>query len=108
MSRVSARHPVGAENVAWGDTPNFVARDLKPLDFQNILAGQGAGSTQLSTTNARHFEIRAGGSGPFEEEDALGEGGTPTGNVVSVEQELIKLSDTQIQYQTATNLYTKA
>jgi flagellar basal-body rod protein FlgB len=109
MSWLSARQSVLAENVANGDTPNFVARDLKPLDFQNLLAGKGVGSTQLSTTNARHFEIRAGGgSGPFEEEDALGEGGTPTGNVVSVEQELIKLSDTQIQYQTATNLYTKA
>ena len=35
-------------------------------------------------------------------------GGVPTGNVVSVEQEMIKLSDTQIQYQTATNLYQKA
>jgi flagellar basal-body rod protein FlgB len=108
MSWLSARQSVLAENVANGDTPNFVARDIKPLDFGAILAGQGIGSTQLATTNARHFEIRAGGRAPFEEEDAVGEGGTPTGNVVSVEQEMIKLSDTQIQYQTATNLYSKA
>jgi flagellar basal-body rod protein FlgB len=108
MSWLSARQSVLAENVANGDTPNYVARDIKALDFQNILAGQGVGSTQLATTNVRHFEIRGSGRAPFEVEDAVGEGGTPTGNVVSVEQEMIKLSDTQIQYQTATNLYSKA
>jgi flagellar basal-body rod protein FlgB len=108
MSWLSARQSVLAENVANGDTPNYAARDIKPLDFQTILAGQGMGSTKLATTNARHFEIRTGGRPPFEVEDAVGEGGTPTGNVVSVEQEMIKLSDTQIQYQTATNLYSKA
>jgi flagellar basal-body rod protein FlgB len=89
MSWLSARQSVLAENVANGDTPNFVARDLKPVDFQAMLAGQGMGSTQLTTTNARHFEIRASGAAPFEEEDAFGEGGVPTGNVVSVEQEMI-------------------
>ena len=108
MSWLSARQSVLAENVANGDTPNYVARDLKPLDFQNMLSGQETGSTHLAITNVRHFDVRAGGRGPYEQEDAFGEGGVPTGNVVSVEQEMIKLSDTQIQYQTATNLYQKA
>jgi flagellar basal-body rod protein FlgB len=108
MSWLSARQSVLAENVANGDTPNYVARDLKPLDFQNMLSGQQTGSTHLATTNVRHFDVRARASDPYEQEDAFGEGGVPTGNVVSVEQEMIKLSDTQIQYQTATNLYTKA
>ena len=40
-------------------------------------------------------------------EEAEGEGGTPNGKV-AIEQEMIKLSDTQIHYQTATNLYQKA
>src|SRR5436305_14526786 len=83
MSWLSARQSVLAENVSNADTPNFVARDLKPVDFQSMLAGQGMGSTQLTTTNVRHFDIRARGTAPFEEEDAFGEGGTPTGNVGS-------------------------
>jgi flagellar basal-body rod protein FlgB len=97
-----------AQNVANADTPNYVARDIKPMDFESMVAGQNAG-TGLAVTNARHIDIhaRAGGGG-FEEQDAEGEGGTPSGNVVSIEQEMIKLSDTQIQYQTATNLYQKA
>ena len=106
MSWLSARQSVLAENVSNADTPDYVARDMKPMDFENILAGQNGGKG-LTLTNARHISIR-GSSDPFEQEDATGEGGTPSGNVVSIEQEMIKLSDTQIQYQTATNLYQKA
>ena len=66
---------------------------------------QGA---SLNTTNVRHITLRGSAGGDLEPQDAEGEGGTPTGNVVSLEQEMIKLSDTQLQYQTATNLYQKA
>jgi flagellar basal-body rod protein FlgB len=107
MSWLSTRQSVLAQNVANADTPNYVARDIKPIDFESMVSGQNSG-TGLAVTNTRHIDIRAQRGGNFEEQDAEGEGGTPTGNVVSVEQEMIKLSDTQIQYQTATNLYSKA
>ena len=110
MSWLSARQSVLADNVANADTPNYVARDVKPLDFGSLLAGQGVGGkgvNGLSTTNAHHIDVRAR-KGGVEQEDAVGEGGNANGNVVSIEQEMIKLSDTQIQYQTATNLYQKA
>src|SRR3954464_2015628 len=87
MSWLSARQSVLAENVANADTPNFVARDMKPLDFDRMVTGANPG-TGLATTNSRHIEIRAGGTAPFEQEDARGEGGTPTGNIVSLEQEM--------------------
>ena len=106
MSWLSARQSVLAQNVSNADTPNYVAHDMKPMDFENMVSGQNSG-TALALTNVRHISIHAE-SGPFEEEEATGEGGTPSGNVVSVEQEMIKLSDTQIQYQTAANLYQKA
>jgi flagellar basal-body rod protein FlgB len=107
MSWLSSRQSVLAQNVANADTPNYVARDIKPMDFDAMVSAQK--SSGLAVTNARHIDIHAQrGGGDYEEEDARGEGGTPGGNVVSVEQEMIKLSDTQIQYQTATNLYQKA
>ena len=106
MSWLSTRQSVLAENVANADTPNYVARDVKPMDFDGMVAGQNR-LEGLSTTNLRHIDVRAR-KGAIEQEDAVGEGGNPTGNVVSIEQEMIKLSDTQIQYQTATNLYQKA
>lgn len=106
MSWLSARQSVLAQNVSNADTPNYVAHDMKPMDFENMVSGQNSG-TSLTLTNVRHISIHPA-SDPFEEEEARGEGGDPSGNVVSVEQEMIKLSDTQIQYQTATNLYQKA
>jgi flagellar basal-body rod protein FlgB len=107
MTWLSSRQAVLSENVAHADTPNYVARDLPQLDFQRMLAQQQQTGTSLATTDPRHIMIR-NVTGPFAPENATGEGGTPGGNVVSLEQEMIKLSDTQMQYQTATNLYQKA
>src|SRR4029079_14201876 len=108
MSWLSSRQSVLAENVANAATPGYVVRDLKSRDFASML-GNHVPVPTLATTNVRDIAVRSAteGSGPYAEQDALGDGGTPTGNVVSLEQEMIKLSDTQIQYQTATNIYQK-
>jgi len=108
MSWLSSRQSVLAENVANADTPNFVARDMTTVDFEELLKPKKPTYTVMAT-DARHIPIRTSlSSSPFSQQDAFGEGGTTNGNVVSLEQEMIKLSDTQIQYQTATNLYQKA
>ena len=101
MSWLSARQSVLAENVSNADTPNYIARDLRPLDFANILREQTA--LRPASTSPNHIAPRSG----FRPEEAQGEGGNPSG-VVSIEQQMIKLSDTQVHYQTATNLYQKA
>ena len=102
MSWLSARQAVLAENVSNADTPNYIARDLRPLDFAGILRDQEF-SMKPAATNPNHISPRTG----FRPEEAQGEGGSPNSKV-SIEQEMIKLSDTQIHYQTATNLYQKA
>lgn len=102
MSWLSARQSVLAENVSNADTPNYIARDLRPLDFAGIMRDQQF-ALKPQATDVRHIAPRSG----FSPEEAVGEGGTPSG-VVSIEQEMIKLSDTQVHYQTATNLYQKA
>ncbi len=103
MNWLSTRQSLLSENVANSTTPGYEARDLRPVDF----AAEMARSSGLSTTNVRHFEVGVGGI-DASRIIAGGEGGTPGGNVVSLEQEMIKLSDTQVQYQTAANLYQKA
>ena len=102
MSWLSARQSVLAENVSNADTPNYIARDLRPLDFAGIMRDQEF-TLKPAATSANHIAPRTG----FRPEEAEGEGGTPNGKV-AIEQEMIKLSDTQIHYQTATNLYQKA
>ncbi len=110
MSWLNQRQTVLSENVANADTPGFVARDLKPLDFSAEL--QSAGTAQLAgltVTNPRHIAATTSkGGGQFDAEDAPDVEANPNGNAVSLEQEMIKVSDTQMQFQAATNLYGKA
>ncbi len=102
MTWLSARQAVLSDNVANADTPKFVVRDVKPMDFGNLLARE----TGLNTTNTHHIKAGLNSSNPVEAMEVRTPGGAPT--AVSLEQQMIKLSDTQLQYQTATNLYQKA
>lgn len=106
MSWLSARQSVLAQNVANSDTPGYAARDMKPMDFGALVAQSNGQGPRLVVTNARHI-YADGAMGGMESERAAEES-TPTGNSVSLEEEMIKLSDTQVQYQAVTNLYSKA
>jgi flagellar basal-body rod protein FlgB len=105
MSWLSSRQAVLAENISNADTPNYVAQDLKPLDFESLVNASDASS--LETTNPRHIRISADPASAPQPVPAGQADGT-AGKAVSLEQEMIKLSDTQLQYQTVTNLYQKA
>lgn len=110
MSWLNARQGVLSQNVANADTPGYMAHDLKPLDFETLLKN----STQsndfnggLATTNPRHIAINGSASG-ISDTDAADQQPDTTGNSVSLEEEMIKVADTQAQYQAAANLYSKA
>ena len=110
MSWLNQRQTVLSENVANADTPGYVARDLKPLDFSEQL--QSVNQTRVSgltLTNPRHIAASTRtGSGQYDVTDTPDVEANPNGNAVSLEQEMIKVSDTQMQFQAAANLYGKA
>lgn len=111
MTWLNARQSVLSQNVANADTPGYTARDLKPLDFQNILsnATQSESSAgQLAVTNPRHIAISERVDSGFEDTPSNEAEAGPSGNSVSIEEEMMKVADTQAQYQAATNLYAKA
>jgi flagellar basal-body rod protein FlgB len=111
MTWLEARQNVLSQNVANADTPNYVARDLKPMDFESLLkssAGGGNFNTGLTATDARHFRVTPSNPNGFDSHAAPDIEANPLGNSVSLEQEMIKVSDTQAQFQAATNLYSKA
>jgi flagellar basal-body rod protein FlgB len=108
MSWLSARQDVLSQNVANADTPGYSARDIKPMDFKDILKGESSVSTGLTTTDPRHIAVAPDTNSTFENTDAPDTESNPTGNTVSLEQEMIKVADTQAQYQAAANLYSKA
>jgi flagellar basal-body rod protein FlgB len=110
MSWLNQRQDVLTQNVANADTPGYVTHDLKAPDFSDVLrqAASPSLSSGLNTTDPRHIAIPAGGQNGFSDTDGNDFEDIANGNPVSLEQEMIKVSDTQAQFQAATNLYAKA
>ncbi len=112
MSWLSARQDMLSQNVANADTPKYVARDLKPLDFQEMLKNatkpqSAINAGQLTVDAPNQIQISAP-STEYTGYDAPDTESSPAGNSVSLEAEMIKVSDTQSQFQAASNLYAKA
>ena len=80
----------------------------KPLDFDQMLSGAGALRHPMMTTNARHIALSTSRRGKFEDHETPDQESNPNGNAVALEKQMIKVSDTQAQFQAAANLYAKA
>ena len=108
MTWLNQRQDLLSQNVANADTPKYVARDLKPLDFDQMMGGPGRAGTTMMTTNARHIALSQSHNGKFEDHETPDQEFNPNGNAVALEVEMIKVSDTQAQFHAAANLYAKA
>jgi flagellar basal-body rod protein FlgB len=98
------RQRVLADNVANSDTPDFRPRDLVEPKFDQLMAtppavglvrtdpGHQAAADGVETfpTTTSGFEIR------------------PRGNAVNLEEEMMKVADNQMDFQTVSSLYGKS
>jgi flagellar basal-body rod protein FlgB len=108
MSWLNTRQSVLAQNVANEDVPGYEAKDLKPLDFEQVLKSSvQPDNVGLSVTDSKHIALD-NPSSSFAETVSADTEATAAGSSVSPEQEMMKVSDTQAQYQAATNLYAKS
>lgn len=105
MYWLNERQKVLAENVANADTPGFRGRDLKQLDFHEAL--RSTGEVKLATTAPGHIGGSTGTS-QFPMDNRGGFETTPRGNAVVLEDEMMKVAQTQIDYQAATALYSRS
>lgn len=106
MGWLGQRQTLLAENVANADTPGFRPRDLKPLDFGALVRGGQSGPLALVATVPGHLAAApAPAAGAVRE--ATGGEATLSGNSVSLEDEMMKMAETQTDYELATNLYRK-
>jgi flagellar basal-body rod protein FlgB len=80
---------------------------VKAVDFEKLLAGE-AQSAGLRTTNAHHLQPATSGNGPFQTVKAPDRESSPDGNSVVLEDQMMKLAETQMQHEAVTGLYRKA
>ena len=107
MDWLSQRQKVLADNIANADTPNYRPRDLNPSEFQRILRDRSP-DVNPRATNAAHLQGTAlrGGPARVERQEKSWET-SPSGNAVVIEEQLLKVSETQSDYELMTNLYRK-
>jgi flagellar basal-body rod protein FlgB len=99
-----ARQKVLAENVANADTPAFRPHDLVAPNFERAL--RPVASVSLERTEVDHIAGTVGSASPFRNRTENGYEIRPTGNAVSLEDEMMKVAANQMDFQAATAVYT--
>jgi flagellar basal-body rod protein FlgB len=102
LAWLDKRQEVLAHNIANSDTPGFQSRDLAP--FGAALAR--ANAAPLVQTQPNHLPGTQAGVLQQSVAEQPKER-APDGNAVSVEDELMKVADTEMSQELVTNLYTK-
>jgi flagellar basal-body rod protein FlgB len=105
LSWLSNRQNVLARNIANASTPGYVPQDLAGLEFGAVLAAAARG--ELGTTNSRHLKSRSSVGGSYRAIAAPGSQSSPDGNSVVLEEQAMKMAETQLGYAEATGLYKK-
>jgi flagellar basal-body rod protein FlgB len=106
MAWQQERQRVLADNVANADTPNFKPRDLVPPDIGRT--APAAGPVALVRTDPMHLSAPGAGGGSHLAADTRGRYRVrPTGNAVSLEDEMMKVAANQMDYQMVTSLYSR-
>ncbi len=108
MDWLAQRQKVLAENVANADTPGYKAQELKAIDFREVLRNSKTGvNLTLASTDGSHLR----GSKPDQNFPLSRSRNyyevTPTNNSVSLEDQMLKMSQTADQYKLTVNLYKK-
>ena len=103
-----ARQTVLAENVANADTPGFQAHELKPFDMADEKSRADYLPLATTVTEPGHFmAVSASSTGYTEIGDNRYEI-TPSGNGVTLEEQMTKVAENQMDYQAVTALYTRS
>tara|TARA_B100000029_G_scaffold485883_1_gene539651 strand:- start:231 stop:635 length:405 start_codon:yes stop_codon:yes gene_type:complete len=107
MGYLSERQDVLSQNVANVDTPGYQARDMRELDFRNLAMAEARKLKMRATSVLHSTGIKKMTDDYRDERSRHTFETTPVENNVVLEQQMAKISDTQMQYQLTTNMYKK-
>jgi flagellar basal-body rod protein FlgB len=105
MDWAAQRQKVLSQNIANADTPDYRPKDIKQVNFKDVLRGTSVAPVPVARTNVNHLKgtipeqeaFRANGQGKTYEE-------SPDGNQVVIEEQMQKVGDTRSDYNTAVTL----
>jgi flagellar basal-body rod protein FlgB len=98
------RQRILAENVANADTPQFQPRDLVQPTFDRNRPP--VTELALARTSPAHL-VGTAGSTQFRLDRSGGFEARPSGNAVSLEDEMMKVANNQMDFQAASSLYAR-
>jgi len=106
ISYLTQKQSVIAQNVANADTPGYKAKGLEA--FSSFLSREQSGDTKpMNVTNSKHI-IPASLSGTNAKAKKIESFEVvPTGNSVDLEQQMMDVSETVVDYQTSLAVYQK-
>jgi flagellar basal-body rod protein FlgB len=110
MQYLAERQSVIARNIANADTPNYIARDLKP--FGSLLTGQTSGASAqaglpLAQTSSGHLAGTSFAPATSSTSTSVGDGEKPNGNRVSLEEQMVKSADNANSFALVSAAYAK-
>lgn len=106
MAWHNQRQQVLSQNIANADTPGFRPHDLAAFDFKKQL--RASTQMQLAGSQGGHLNGTLPDKGGFKSDAERSPYETsPDGNAVVLEEQMLKVGQNAIDYQTVTNLYRK-
>jgi flagellar basal-body rod protein FlgB len=102
LAWLDARQRVLARNVANSDTPAYRPRDAVPF---GTLLSRAVSATAMATTDARH--IAPGGAAVQARADRRTSERAPNGNAVSLDEQALKIAETDQAHAVAIGLHRK-
>jgi flagellar basal-body rod protein FlgB len=106
MDWLNQRQKVLSQNIANADTPDYIARDLAPLDFADLARGQTR-KLKMDVSSPSHIADPNNRDGTYRDKKDKSFTSEPSGNGVVLEEQAMLVSQTQVDYELMTRLYRK-
>lgn len=108
MNYLSTRQGVLAQNIANADTPEYRPRDLTEVDFGAVLKEvTGSKTVRMERTKAGHMMPGGDIDDPKNRKSRMTYEVAPGDNAVIIEEQMMKATNTTMDYNLMTNLMRK-
>ncbi|MEX2644152.1 MAG: flagellar basal body rod protein FlgB [Acetobacterales bacterium] len=108
MDYLNERQKVLSTNIANADSPSYRPRDLKEQQFRSLVREAQSPRIAFEQTDAGHIQSASLREPDMRDrKDKVSYESAPAGNAVVIEEQMIKVGETSLQYDTTSRLYRK-